>query len=236
MTILVACGLQREARLLEGPGIIAVPGGGDPLRLEAALDDRIALFPDVRCIVSAGIAGALDPALKAGDVVIDLAPLPFRGGVGGGGYPQAPRRIESPHPNPSPEGEGLSKLLPRAHHGLIIGQDQIAATAAEKAALHTATGALAVDMETHVAARVAARHGLAFAAIRAISDTAHDTLPPAALVGMNPDGSMALGRVLWSLARHPAQLPALIRTGRSAEAAFGALGGVAKAIAALARN
>ncbi len=38
-----------------------------------------------------------------------LTPLPFRGGVGGGDSPQAPtlESVESPHPNPSPEGEGL---------------------------------------------------------------------------------------------------------------------------------
>jgi len=36
-------------------------------------------------------------------------PLPFRGGVGGGGVPQAGRQVASPHPNPSPEGEGLKK-------------------------------------------------------------------------------------------------------------------------------
>ncbi|MBA3837952.1 MAG: phosphorylase, partial [Zymomonas sp.] len=66
-----------------------------------------------------------------------------------------------------------------------------------------------------------------------VSDTANETLPPAALVGMNPDGSMALGRVLRNLARHPTQLPALIRTGRSANAAFGVLDRVAAAIASL---
>jgi 2-polyprenyl-6-hydroxyphenyl methylase/3-demethylubiquinone-9 3-methyltransferase len=36
-----------------------------------------------------------------------LSPLAFRGGAGGGGGQQAPRREDSPHPNPSPEGEGL---------------------------------------------------------------------------------------------------------------------------------
>ena len=35
------------------------------------------------------------------------APLPFRGGAGGGGSPPALPLGESPHPNPSPEGEGL---------------------------------------------------------------------------------------------------------------------------------
>ncbi len=36
-----------------------------------------------------------------------VAPLPFRGGAGGGGSPQALRLDDSPHPNPSPEEEGL---------------------------------------------------------------------------------------------------------------------------------
>ena len=38
-----------------------------------------------------------------------IKPLPFRGGVGGGGVQQgAADEVGNPHPNPSPEGEGLS--------------------------------------------------------------------------------------------------------------------------------
>ena len=75
-------------------------------------------------------------------------------------------------------------------------------------------------MESHIAARVAARHDLPFAVVRVISDGASEVLPPAALIGMRPDGGMALGAVLASLARHPTQLPALIRTGLHAGRAF----------------
>ncbi|WOE76495.1 NAD-dependent DNA ligase LigA [Alterisphingorhabdus coralli] len=39
-----------------------------------------------------------------------LSPLPFRGGVGGGGVQQAPGQDDSPHPNPSPKGEGLYEI------------------------------------------------------------------------------------------------------------------------------
>jgi len=95
--------------------------------------------------------------------------------------------------------------------------------ASGKAALHASTGALAVDMESHVAAAFAEAHGLPFATLRVISDAADRALPQAAQVGMKPDGGMDLPAVLWSLAKNPRQLPALIRTGREAEVAFGRL-------------
>lgn len=231
--ILIACGLQREARILSGEGVVAIPGGGDAARLEAALD---AAAPGAAMILSCGIAGALHPALKAGDTVLHLPPF-VPSAVGGRVLDDDVSVATSPGSHGWDDwAERLKDALPHAHYGLIIGQDRIAATAAEKAALHAATGALAVDMESHIAARVAARHSLPFAAIRAISDTAHETLPPAALVGMKPDGSMALGKVLASLARRPWQLPALIRTGQGAKRAFAALRRIAGAIAALAKN
>ena len=41
-----------------------------------------------------------------------FAPLPFRGGAGGEADPQAISPVERPHPNPSPEGEGLLEIVP----------------------------------------------------------------------------------------------------------------------------
>jgi Phage tail assembly chaperone protein, TAC len=42
-------------------------------------------------------------------------PLPFRGGVGGGACQRTPTLVfaDSPHPNPSPEGEGLRESATR---------------------------------------------------------------------------------------------------------------------------
>lgn len=225
--ILAACGLRREARLIEKAGMVAVAGGGDAARLERELVARLSAplpssrrkpavpgaapatqGPDVReddenwVVLSIGLAGALSPKLRVGDVIVGTSPLP--------------------HP-----GEGLVEWLlahmPDAHGGTVLGQNIPAATPAEKRHLHTTTGALAIDMESHIAARVAARHRLPFAAIRIISDDSARTLPPAALVGMNPDGSMAIGTVLASLAGNPMQLAALIRTGLDAERAFRSL-------------
>ena len=48
------------------------------------------------------VAWDSDPAKREA-----LAPLPFRVGAGGGASPQTVRPEDAPHPNPSPEGEGL---------------------------------------------------------------------------------------------------------------------------------
>jgi len=217
VSLLVACGLTREARIFARDGVVAVAGGGDAARLEAGLEAAIAAG-GVSAILSGGIAGGLDPALRPGDVVIGTTPELFSRESG----------------SPEQQGEAFAaldsrfrgrtvELFPKAHFGCIVGSDTIVATLAQKRALYAATGALAVDMESHIAARVAARHALPFAILRTISDGADHVLPPAALVGMRPDGGMALGAVLASLARHPAQLPALIHTGRDAGRAFTAL-------------
>jgi hypothetical protein len=196
VTLIIACGLKREARIFNRPGrdLVVVIGGGVAATLDRDLDNKAALFPGI--ILSCGIAGALAPSLRPGDVVIDGNVLLV---------------------------ERLGQALPHAHRGGIVGSDAIAASAAEKRILHERTGAIAVDMESHVAARVAVRKGVPFAALRVISECADDDLPPAALVGMRPDGGMALGAVLASLARNPRQLPALIRTGRQADQAFRSL-------------
>jgi hypothetical protein len=89
--------------------------------------------------------------------------------------------------------------------------------------LHASSGAIAVDMESHVAARFCAKHGLPLAVLRAVSDGADHALPPAAQRGMRADGSMDIGAVMRALAADPRQLPALIRTGLEAEKGFRAL-------------
>jgi hopanoid-associated phosphorylase len=198
--IIAAVGLGRERRIVEGPGVEAIAGGGDTARLAALLEARVAM---ARGIISIGIAGGLAPRLRPGDWVLANS------------INDAQTDTEWTN--------RLAARLPEATRGPLLGADAVVVSSAEKADLHRRTGAVAVDMESHVAARVAQRHGLPFAAARVVCDPANRTLPPAARIAMKPDGRVDLGAVLRSLLEHPAQLPALITTGRDAERAFGSL-------------
>ena len=64
----------------------------------------------------------------------------------------------------------LLNMIDDAVHAPIIGVDEPISQPAAKRELHRATGAAAVDMESHIMARVAAAHRLAFAAVRVIVD------------------------------------------------------------------
>jgi adenosylhomocysteine nucleosidase len=202
--ILAATGLQRERRIVAGPDIEAIASGGDPVRLEAVLDR---LAGSASGVISIGIAGALAVGLPVGQWVVADAVL-----VDGESLPTDPTWTSR-----------LAARLPEATRGVLLGVNAMVADATQKASLHSTTGAVAVDMESHIVARVARRHRLPFAAARVISDAAHHNLPPAVLVGMKSDGGMDLPAVLRSLLANPGQLPALIRTGLEAERGFRAL-------------
>jgi len=204
MTILAVTGLAKEAGIVGVAGVIAVAGGGDGDGLAAKL---AALHGDISGVISIGLAGALSPHLKVGDVVI--AEKIMTGTESWDCHAGWRNRLMS--------------RLPDAHQGTLFGSDVIIERAETKSGLHEATGALAVDMESQISARFAHLRNLPLAGLRIISDDATHVLPPAALVAMKPDGSIALGRVLGSLLRKPNQVPALIRTARASNKAFAEL-------------
>ncbi|MBN3767889.1 hypothetical protein G3O01_44285, partial [Burkholderia sp. Ac-20365] len=94
---------------------------------------------------------------------------------------------------------------------------------ADKAALHASTGALAVDMESHLAGAIAEANGLPFVVCRAIVDPAWRTLPSAATAGLRDDGTTAIGPILRELARQPSQLGGLLQVAADARAARASL-------------
>jgi hopanoid-associated phosphorylase len=205
-SILAVTGLVAEARVAAGPDVAVISSCGDPRRLQARLE--AAIHAGLSGIVSFGIAGGLAPGLSAGTPLVGRAIVSEDGGC-----------FESDRS----WAQSLAKALGGALVVDIAGSDTAVSSPAQKRALHVATGAVAVDMESHIAARVAAAHNLPFAAFRVVADPAERQLPHAALVGVNDDGTLALGAVMRSLLRDPQQVRHLIRTALDTRAAFESL-------------
>lgn len=204
--VIAATGLKAEARIAErSEDVIAVAGGGDEARLARLIEAAIA--EGVRGIISFGIAGALKPGLKPGTCIVGSSV------IGG----------EQSFPADERWTSRMLASLPDAVGGVVAGMSKAIADVSAKAAIHNATGAVAVDMESHVVARVARERSLPFAVLRMIADTAGQRLPPAAVNGLKPDGSPDIAGVLKSLASEPGQLPDLIRTALATRRAMNGL-------------
>lgn len=206
MRLGIVTGMVSEARLLKGVECAVISGGGDPETTKRKIDSLIS--GGATHLVSFGIAGALDPALKPGALLV-ATDVVLPGGV--------------VVPTDTAWRENAMRKLEDAQSAMIAGASSAVATAAEKADLRRASRAVAIDMESHHVAAAARRHNLPFIVIRAIADTADDELPPAAIVGLNKEGRPAIGAVLLSLLKSPFQLPALLRLARRSNIALKAL-------------
>ena len=65
-SVLIVCGLKREAAILKGPGRTTLCGDASTLRLRLA--EAASLKPSL--VVSWGLCGALDPRLRPGDLIL----------------------------------------------------------------------------------------------------------------------------------------------------------------------
>ena len=188
--VAVTC-LALEAGIARGPGVSVICNQSSGLR--AALGAAIA--HGASGIISFGIAGGLAPDLVAGDWVV-------ASGVRSGKNVIATDRAWA---------QTLLEILPKAVHAHVLGANSVVASPSEKFQLYDETGAAAVDMESHIAAEIAAEYHIPFVACRVIIDAAHRTLPPAATLGLRLDGTPNVPAVFRSVWQNPHQLPDLIR-------------------------
>ena len=191
--VVAVTGLAKEARIAGGPGVRAIAGGGDARRLAQAIEREVRL--GAQGVISFGIAGGLIDTIAAGDWLVSRVIV----------------TADERFPCDDAWTRALVERLPGAVTVDLAGCDAPVMEAAVKRALHRATRASAVDTESHIAARIAAEHRLPFAAFRVVTDPCDHALPPAAMVAIRPDGTVNVGAVMRSLARHPRQLPTLVR-------------------------
>jgi adenosylhomocysteine nucleosidase len=211
----VVTGLRAEAQSLPpAAGLRIVCSGSNPQqarRLAVELIDRGA-----RALLSFGLAGGLSPAVRPGDLLLPEAVVLPTGA-----------RLPTDREWCARLAARLSAVGLQVHRGALAGSDHLLATIAAKQELHAATGALAVDMESHAVAETAARAGLPFLVIRAVADPFDQTLPCAARAAIGPDGGVRLAEVARALLERPGELPALLRLGRQSGRALALLRRVA---------
>jgi hopanoid-associated phosphorylase len=187
--VVAVVGLQFEARIVAGPAVRAVVLGAEPTPLVAMI------LPTDRGVISFGICGGLAPGLAPGACVIASY-------VSDGTRSWATDRAWT---------TSLARSIPNAIVGPILGVDAPILDVAVKSRLHKKHGALAVDMESHVAATAASAHGLPLVAVRAVADDATCALITVALAGRRADGSVNVAGVFAALRRQPGELAPLIR-------------------------
>jgi len=210
LPVIAVTGMAFEARIVRGEGIEVVYAARADL-LERALSAAVAR--GCAGIVSFGTAGGLAPGLEPGAVIVaDAVEGPL------GRFATDSRWSER-----LAAALAATPLGARLHRGLLAGVTAPLTGADDKAALHRSSGALAVDMESHVAGAIAAAHGVLFAVCRAIVDPAWRTLPSAATAGLRDDGSTSIAPILRELLKQPSQLGPLLRVAADARAARTAL-------------
>lgn len=158
--------------------VVALSGIGKEAARRAA--EAVLRYAQFELLVSAGIAGAVSPALKIGDVgwareVVDA-------------------------------GTGARYRTPGGDW--LVATVQTVGGPAAKQELLTKYGADVVDMEAAAVAQVAKERGLEFAAVKSISDEAGFAMPPMTRF-INPNGKFATGAFLFYVALRPKWWPVL---------------------------
>lgn len=148
-------------------------------KVNAAVCTQVLLDAGASCVLFTGVAGALDPSLQIGDIVIstsciqhdvDVTPLGFKRGV----IPYQPRS-EFPADKALIKlaDEAANALFPgRSMKGKILSGDQFIASRSIVEELRDTMGGACAEMEGAAVAQVCDMNGVPYVVIRSMSDKA----------------------------------------------------------------
>lgn len=205
--ITVVCGLTEEAKtLVKNESVQVVCGRGPIAKL---MRDPSSV---TKALISWGTCGALNPTYEKGSVVLST------GVVSGAGFEAHAAPIAAT------VAADLRDRLLRVETGLVYSDGVTeAATPEQRHDLYVRYGASICDTESFQVATLAHRLGLPFIVARVVTDGAHDTLPPAALVPETLNGGQNLLGVIGSVLKQPTQLGVLLDTGADFDRAIAIL-------------
>lgn len=194
---------------LHGERVLMIANGAGAKRAAAAMDALLSnLAPGqtinndglrhLRAVVSTGFCGALDPALRIGEIFVATAIE---------GAPVLTPATSRPH-----------------RRGPLASINRVAQTADEKRKLR-APGAWAVEMEAAGVLDRARASNLPFFCVRSVTDLAEETFANDLNSALRADGHFATMQILMSAMRRPlARIPELVRLRRRCGIAARALG------------
>lgn len=197
----ILCPLNVEANALRRAGL------ADPIRLCGPGEDAIekAILSEVQRgdasrLVLAGLAGGISRGVRS---------------------EQAHWISRVVTPDGHPVGEDLTLApgaMKRALCVCTVGTP--VSTPQAKQALHEASGADLVDLESRRFVEICQREGLDWAILRGVSDDAKESLPPGSERLVDARGHARPGRVMAALAVHPWRIPGVIKLARTASRAM----------------
>ncbi len=154
---------------------------------------------EIDALVSWGVAGALDPSLKAGDLLIADSVI-----ISDKNFQTSSDwlvNIKNYFLNIS-----LNPVI-----APIASIDAMSITNNDKTLLHNNTGALAVDMESAAIADISSKHNLDFIVIRAIADEIDTPIPEVVTKYTNALGQPDFIPFVISCLKNPRQIKELIK-------------------------
>lgn len=205
--VLVVAGLQEEAEIAQGPGVVVILTGGS---LRSAMRRLAFVDPSrIRAVISFGIAGGLVRPLRVGSVAMATEVRADDGSV----YPVSRALTDT-------IADRLYSHNIRTLMGPWFAQDAPTLSAEGKMTLRDYSGAIATDTETLAGAIWADQNRLPFAVLRTITDPVEVSLPPAAYNAVKSDGSYNVAGVILGTLLNPLQIPHLINTATDASIGF----------------
>jgi adenosylhomocysteine nucleosidase len=201
--------------ILDGRRILLAANGAGPKLAGHAVEVAIRAVTaadlsssKLEAVVSTGWCGGLDPALQQKQIFIATEVLDLA----------AKERYACA------QVEGAEASSQTVLSGLLVSQDRVAGTAAEKSRLWTDWGAAAVEMEAAGVAARSKRAGLPFCCIKVVSDRAEESFALDMNAMRTGEGRIARGKIMIYAAAHISVLPELFRLKRRSEEAAEALG------------
>ena len=198
---------------LAGGALVIASGMG---RAAAAAGARRLVKEGAGALMSWGLAGGLDPALAAGTIVLPSEVVSSDGAVFATASAWRDQLLRAVAASQAVCG------------GRLLTCRELLGSPADKASAWRRMSAVAVDMESLAIAEIAAENRLPFLAVRAVVDTAADSLPPGLMAAAREGDRKRLAPLLGALVRAPGELPDFIRLFRRYRAASRALARVAR--------